>query len=59
MGRQILSIGMQVLRARQTFRLEHASMREQQLVPGGGQLLDDGTPYEPGAPEDNDSQDAR
>jgi hypothetical protein len=32
---------MQVLRGRQTFRLEHPSMRDQHLVPGRGKLLDD------------------
>src|SRR5260370_21850462 len=54
MAGQIRALDMQVLRLGHTARLQDASMHEQELVPGRGQVLDDRAPDEARATEDDD-----
>ena len=56
--RQLHSLRVQVLHGHEVVRFEIASMDDQQLVAGGGELLDDGTADKPRAAEDDYSQTA-
>ena len=50
---ELLSLRVQVLHRHEVVRFEIASMDDQQLVTGGGELLDDGAADKPRATEDD------
>ena len=55
---KVHSVRMQVLHGYEVVRFEIASMDDQHVVAGAGELLDDGPPDEAGAAEDDNFQTA-